>query len=142
MVVFTRDRAHTVFQSSDLSTLLESDSSDEESQLLSLNSSERQHTSSSSSTGSSNTSFGAHTREDFIVEYESDSDQNFQNMSGLILDNTNSFACDIVLGDEVGNSLFSKATEGLPSGEKLGFNIEDARSFKEEVDNANATFVW
>ena len=55
--------------------------------------------------------------------------------------NTNPFANAIIIGDKVGNSLFSKATAGLSDDEKLNLDIEHARLFKDEMDNANANFV-
>ena len=59
-----------------------------------------------------------------------------------ISDNTNPFAGEIKIGDKVGNSLFVKATKGLPDEEKLDFSIDNAQVFKSEMDTANANFVW
>ena len=63
-------------------------------------------------------------------------------MTTIILDNTKPFSGDIIIGDKVGNTFFSKATTGLDDDEKLDFNIKNAQVFKTEIDNANSTYVW
>ena len=60
----------------------------------------------------------------------------------IVDDNTNPFACAIKIGDKVGNSLFVKATNGLDDDEKLSFDLEKAQHFKDEIDSANAKYVW
>ena len=81
-----------------------------------------------------------------LPEYPSDplfSDSE-TSMSGptVISDNTNPFAKKIVISDKVGNALFKIATAGLDKDDKLDFDIENAQSFKCEMDTANANYVW
>ena len=79
------------------------------------------------------------------LDYSSEEVDNFSehlNMTTIIGDNTNPFADDIIIGDKVGNNFFTKATTGLEDDEKLNFDLENAQVFKDEMDNANANFVW